>query len=145
MNWKTEAIDKLKQYEAKRASLDSIPYEIMRLEQDACQIRSARLDGTPVKGGSNKREDMLLNNIVLRQEMKAILDNAQLWLDAVENALHVLTSEEQQILDRFYIHPEQGAAERLAGDLWLDVKTVYRRKDAALRKFTIALYGAVES
>lgn len=142
MNWKTEAIDKLNQYEAKRKALDSIPYEIIRLEKDACKIRSASFDGTPVKGGGNRREDVLLNNIVLRQELEENLEEVKLWLDNVENALSVLNSEEQQILDRFYMNPEKDAANRLAGDLFMDVKTVYRRKDAALRKFTIALYGA---
>jgi hypothetical protein len=48
-------------------------------------------------------------------------------------------------LERFYIKPEKGAADRLASDLNLDVKTVYKRKDAALRHFTVSLYGGVES
>lgn len=37
------------------------------------------------------------------------------------------------------------AVEDLASELIIDTKTVYRRKDSALRKFTIALYGVVES
>lgn len=144
MNWKTEAVDKLKHYEAMRASLVSIPEEIQRLEQAARGIRSATADGTPVRGGGNKREEMLLNNIVCRQELAGSLENAKLWVAAADRALGVLSGDERKILERFYIYPEKGAAERLAGELWMDVKTVYRHKDEALRRFTIALYGGVE-
>lgn len=80
-----------------------------------------------------------------REELRLSLDQAREWVKRVEEGLAVLTPEERLVLDRFFIHPEKGAADRLAGDLHLDVKTVYRRKDAALLHFTISLYGGVES
>lgn len=145
MNWKTEAVDKLKQYEAKKRSLKSIPLEIARLELSMQSIRSATADGTPVSGGGSGREDMMLSNIVHREELERSLEQAQKWVALVEAGLEILTEEERKILDRFYVHPERGAADRLAGDLRLDVKTVYRRKDDALRRFTISLYGGTEN
>jgi hypothetical protein len=144
MNWKPEAIDKLRQYEAKKTALKTIPEELARLKSTAQSIRSATADGTPVQGGGSGREDMLLSNIVQREELERSLEQAKLWVALTDAGLDVLTSEERLILDRFYIHPERTVAERLAGDLNVDVKTVYRRKDAALRRFTIALYGCVE-
>ena len=53
MNWKFEAVEKLRQYEAKKQSLKSIPEEIKRLESVMCSIRSASADGTPVSGGGS--------------------------------------------------------------------------------------------
>jgi hypothetical protein len=144
MNWKPEAIDKLRQYEAKKTALKTILEELARLKSVAQSIRSATADGTPVQGGGSGREDMLLSNIVQREELERSLEQAKLWVALTDAGLDVLTSEERLILDRFYIHPERTVAERLAGDLNVDVKTVYRRKDAALRRFTIALYGCVE-
>lgn len=144
MNWKYEAIDKLKQYEAKKQALNSIPMEIDRLELAMKSIRSATADGTPVSGGGSGREDMLLSNIVHREELERSLEQAQKWVDLVDAGLEILSEEERLVLDRFYINPEKGAADRLAGDLGIDVKTVYKRKDAALRKFTISLYGGTE-
>ena len=41
MNWKREAIDKLKNYEAHREALENIPKEIKRLESAYAGIRSA--------------------------------------------------------------------------------------------------------
>ncbi len=40
---------------------------------------------------------------------------------------------------------ERHAIDNLASDFFVDVKTIYRWKDKALRKFTIALYGCTES
>lgn len=70
MNWKHEAIEKLKEYEARVKSVKTIPNEIKRLELDALRIRSATGDGTPVRGGGSAREDMLLSNIVHREELE---------------------------------------------------------------------------
>ena len=145
MNWKVEAIDKLRQYEAKKHSLYSIPIEIARLKSAMQSIRSATADCTPVNGGGSGREDMMLSNIVYREELERSLDQVKKWVAQVDAGLEILSADERLILDRFYIHHEKGAADRLAGDLKIDVKTVYRRKDAALRHFTVCLYGATES
>ena len=145
MNWKQEAIEKLEQYDARKQSLRSIPTEIDRLESLARQIKGCRTDGIAVKSSGSGREDMLLSNMIQREELSWSLEQAQKWVGLVESGLSVLNEEDRLILDRFYIRGEKGAADRLAGDLCMDVKTVYRRKDAALRRFTIALWGCVES
>lgn len=145
MDWKKEAIDKLRQYEAKKQCVKIIPEEIKRLELEMANIRSATGDGTPMPGGGSRREDMLLNNIVLREELERTLEQAKIWVKEVDGGMEILNQTERQVLDRFFVHPEIGAADRLAGELGLDVKTVYRRRDSALRRFTVSLYGAVEN
>ncbi len=70
MNWKHEAIDKLKNYEAHRAALENIPKEIKRLELAFAGIRGAATDGIPVSGGGNRREDAILSNIVRRDKLE---------------------------------------------------------------------------
>ena len=145
MDWKKEAVNKLMQYTAKKRCVKIIPEEIKRLELEMANIRSATGDGTPMPGGGSRREDMLLNNIVLREELERTLEQAKLWVQEVDGGMEILNQTERQVLDRFFVHPEIGAADRLAGELGLDVKTVYRRRDSALRRFTISLYGAVES
>lgn len=141
MNWKYEAIDKLKGYEAHLASLESIPEEIARLESAVCSIRSASADGTAVSAHGNKREDMLLSNIVLREELERKLEQAKLWVSVVERSLGVLDDEERRVLDLMYIHRQPGSVERLCSELNIEQASVYRRRDVALYRFTIALYG----
>lgn len=145
MIWKYEAVEKLKQYDAKKQSLNNIPLEIEQAELDMASIRSASADSTHVVGGGNGRESALLSHIVRKNELLRSLERAQKWVAAVDAGLAVLSEEDRLILDRFYIYPEKGAADRLAGDLHIDVKTVYKRKDDALRRFTISLYGETES
>lgn len=145
MNWKNEAVEKLEQYTAKKQSLKSIPIEIAQLASTAAGLTGARTDKIAVKASGSGREDILLSNIVKREELTLLLEQTQQWVQHVDLGLGVLNEEERLIIERFYIYAERGAAERLAGDLSMDVKTVYRKKDAALRRFTIALYGCVES
>ncbi|MCI7807969.1 hypothetical protein MR626_01550 [bacterium] len=144
MNWKFEAIEKLKQYEAKKQSMTSIPEEIARLESAMQSIRSATADGTPVKGGGSGREDMMLSNIVHREELERSLEQAKMWVALVDAGLEILSAEERLILDRFYIHPAKGNVDRLCGELGVEKSQVYARKDAALHHFTISLYGCSE-
>lgn len=145
MNWKYEAVDKLKGYEAHRVALGTIPEEIRRLEDDAARIKAADMDREPVSGGESGREDMLLSNIVHREELGRALKQARAWVRIVDKGLAVLDQDERLVLDRFYIHRAAGNVDRLCEELAVEKATVYRRRDAALRRFTIALYGCVES
>lgn len=141
MNWKEEATQKLRQYDAMHLAIQNLPEELKRLEQAACAIRSARTDGTPVKGGTNRREDMLLSNLVCREELTNALDQAKIWVTTTDRALGVLTPEEKLVLHRLYICPERNAVDRLCQELDLEQSSIYRKRDQALHRFTTALYG----
>ena len=145
MNWKFEAMDKLKQYEAKKQALKSIPQEIARLDMAMKSIRSATADATPVQGGGSGREDMLLSNIVHRQELESALKQAAKWVKIVEGGLAVLGEDERLILDRFYINPAPGNVDKLCEELGVEQASVYRRREKALHHFTVSLYGGIES
>lgn len=145
MRWDIEATAKLREYTARKAAIVSLPLEIKRLEADYGRIRSASADGTPVHGGGSTREDMLLSNICLREELAQQLADTQAWLEIVDRALAALTDDERLVLDRFYINPHKGSVERLCDELSLERAGVYKRKDKALRHFTVVLYGKVES
>ena len=144
MNWKFEAIEKLRLYEAKKQSLRSIPEEIARLESAMKSIRSASADGSPVKGGGSGREDMMLSNIAHREELERSLEQAKRWVAVVDGGLKILGVEERLILDRLYINPARGNVDRLCAELGIEQSSVYRRRDKALHHFTICLYGCSE-
>ena len=145
MNWKREAADKLRSYTAHREALNSIPQEIKRLESAYAGIRSATSDSTPVSGGGSTREDALLSNIVHREELARRLEESRLWVEMVNAAFGVLTDEERLVLDQMYIHRAKGGIDGLCAQMGVEKATVYRRRDAALRHFTLALYGATET
>ncbi|MCC8181538.1 MAG: hypothetical protein LIO45_00940 [Clostridiales bacterium] len=145
MDWKREAEDKLRSYGARKASVGQTAEQIRLLEMQACSIRSSTADGTPVQGGGNGREDALISNLAQREELARARENTLRWLALVDGALGDLTDEERLILERFYIHRQRGAAERLMEELNIEKSHVYRKKDAALRRFTLLLYGWTET
>lgn len=147
MDWKSEAVDKLKQYEAKRQALVSLPLEIAQVESTMTSIRSARMDGVAVKGsGSSGRENMMLSCIVQRDELQRNLDRTKMWVDSVSGALSVLQADDRHILERVYIYAEPKAVERLLDEYGLtEPSGMYKRIKKAIREFTIAMYGVVES
>lgn len=123
MNWKQEAIDKLRRYALMRTSRENLGQELQRLalaKQDPMDAR------------------------VLRCELENALQQAELWVSQVERAMGVLLPEERLILNRCYISGERGAVDRLCGDLKAEPSTVYRKRDKALEAFTLALYGRVD-
>ena len=144
IEWIDVAKDKLRNYSAKKVSAVNLAEEIRELEYRRRSIRSAALDGTPVAGGTNKRDDRILSSMVLEEEYKENLHLVSRWLRRVERGFAILSEEEYSLLDRFYIHHEKGAADRLAMDLGIDVKTVYWRANKALEKFTRAMCGRVK-
>ena len=145
MNWKREATEKLRNYEIHKQATENIPKEIKRLESSFAGIRSATTDGTPVSGGGSNREDVMLSNIVHRDELKRRLKEARLWVSMVDKALGALSNEERMLLDKFYIHPAKGNVGELCERLNVEQSTVYRKRDNALKRFTIALYGVTDS
>ena len=144
MNWKEEAKEKLRRYEAMRLATVNIPEELKRLELDARGIRAARTDATPVSGGGSKREEAMINNIIQRQELEQALEQARIWLRSTDRALTSLSNEEKLILHRLYLYPQKGALDRLCQELGVEYSSVYRRRDKALRHFTLSFYGIAE-
>ena len=144
--WKWKAIDKLKDYDAQRVAIDNLTDEIARLESEAVSIRSATGDGTPVKGGGSGREDRLLDNIVKREECKAMLRRAKLYVRTVNRGLDVLSKEDRHILEVMYITQERDRVQRLMDEFNLaEESSLYKRVNKALRRFTVAMYGATEN
>lgn len=143
--WKFKAIDKLKDYAAQKASILNLTEEISRLEMQAYSIKNPVVEDTPVKHGSNATEELLLSNIVQREEYQRMLERARLSVSMVDRGLSVLSSDEKHLLDRMYIHQEKGNSTQLMSEMGLtEPSSLYKRINKALRRFTIALYGCSE-
>lgn len=140
MNWKNEAMEKLRRYDAMRNAVKNIPLELERLEEEASGIWEAK-----AKGDSEKLDGQMLDNQIQRRELHKALDMANGWLHSVEGALSTLNPEEKLVLHRFYLFPQRGNVDRLCQELGVEQSSVYRKRDKALYKFTLALYGTVET
>ncbi len=141
MDWKVEAEEKLRRYNAMCAAVASIPQEIRRLQIASYSLGSP---GAEPSGGSKKirgREERMLNNMAHRQELKWRLEQAKQWLEVTERAMRCLNADERQILEQLYIRQDKGGLDYLCRELGLEKSSVYRRREQALNRFATALYG----
>lgn len=138
--WRMQAINELSELQAKYAALRNIPQQIVELETSRVSIKSSLADSSGARGGSS-REDALLNNLVMQQELEEALKSTKKDIERVDRALHSLTEDNQKILDYFFVSPRKGAVSMLAEELGIEEKTVYNRRNTALRMFTMAMYG----
>lgn len=126
--------------------MERIPHELERLGASFAGIRADRLDGMPRSGSSaSRREETMIFNITCRDDLKRKLKEARLWVEIVEGGLSILGDEEQLVLELLFIRPAKGNIDRLCEQLRVEKSTVCHCRDETLRRFTIALYGAVES
>lgn len=145
MNWQKISIERLREYEARKLSVSLISEQIRTLYQTYTALRSAAVDAIPVQeSGGNRREDALINNIAMREELKHNLAIAEREVKITEKGLAKLTDEQQKILYRFYICRSRRHVESLCEELCFEKTKVYTLKEEALKKFTLACYGVVE-
>lgn len=144
MDWKTVSIQRLKDYTMRKESIKLLEDQIKTLEDQFTALRSVPTDVEPVMGGNrNGREDVMVSNIVMREELTANKEIALRELAITEKGLAALTDSERQILKRFYISRCHNHTDLLCRELNIEKSEVYRRKNEALDKFTIACYGVV--
>lgn len=145
MNWKNEAIERLTKYSAMIQAVENIPREIDRLACSVQELHGRKIEKTRTAKNAGPGDDVLIGNIIKRQELTHIYENAKIWVDTTNCALSVLNAEERKILERMYISPQRGIVGQLCTELGVEQSSIYRKRDQALYRFTIALYGAAES
>lgn len=138
-------IDKLRNYAARKASLDFTAKELERIDAEMTRINSATKEDAPVSGGENHAEDRLVNLIMSKMEIEAIRKETEAWVLNLDRAFRTLDEDEQHILDLMYIHPVRGAAEQLREEYGVyEESTIYRRRNRAIRRLTYLYYGVLE-
>ena len=144
--WKYHAEGKLRAYRLQKTALVNLQEEISILESEATSIRSATADGTPVKGGGSGRESRLLSNIVKREELKRLYDRTLADVRIVDRGLQALTHDDRHVLEVMYINQAPGCVRQIMEEYSLAEETsAYKRRNKALWRFTVAVYGATES
>lgn len=145
MNWKTEAVYKLREYNSKKKALANLEEKIKMKESEITAIRSASFSEAPSHGtNENTAQDRLISSIAEKDELKLNLAIVRRQIAAIEHGLAELDEEERTILDLFFINRVCGYIGQLCDMLNVEVATVYRKKDAALRHFTVVMYGVIE-
>ena len=129
--FKQETRRRLACYHTRRQSIQNL--------EAAERLGSVRYDAVQVKGGGD-REEALLRNIALRDELKQRLSDARQWVAVMDGALGMLGEEERTAVE-VYLSQEPYAAETLAERIGVERTTVYRRAGRALTRLTEVLFG----
>lgn len=143
MNWKAEAAERLEQFATMRMAAKSLDAEIRRLERANTSLRSANTELVTVRKTAGRNEDHLLDNLVWRQKLEAALEDVRDWLAITETAFDSLKPEERLVLHGFYLSADQYDLGKLCAQMGMEKSSIYRKRDKALEKFTLALYGQV--
>lgn len=144
MDWQKISIQRLRDYEGRKKAVELIPEQVSTLEMSFTAIRSASMDGMPIDRSGNHREDALLSNIAMRDELENNLEIAKREVGITESGLAGLSAEQRKILQSFYINRPYRHIDKLCAELHVEKTKLYHMKDEALKKFTLACYGVVE-
>lgn len=144
MNWEAVAIEDLKKYKAMKEGLLNTAEKIKALREKSIAIKNSSTSAVPVKGGGNRVEGRLLDNIVERERLKYTYRANEHLVKIIERGLSGLSSDERFILDTFYINRCGNHIERCIDKLHVEQSQVYRMKDKALYKFTVSMYGIID-
>jgi hypothetical protein len=144
MNWMQEAQLDLRELEGRKLGLENMREHYKALCEDAAAVRGAALDHVPRRGGGTHHEERMLNNMVKRDLLKQRMQSTQRIIKLTERACGALAGHEQRVLELFYIRRQAGHIDRLCEELHVEQAQVYRIRNAALKKFTLAMYGAGE-
>lgn len=122
MQWKAMAQRRLLDYETMKKARESLPAELARCKKP---------------GAGEDPLDVIARKLFLRERLRQV----KRWITVTEKALSALDPQERLVVQLLYIMPKKGNVGRLCGMLGCEQSTVYRRRDRALQKFTVALYG----
>lgn len=143
MNWEKEAINDLKTYAARKGSVQNLKERIAELSARAEGLRAISADA-PVQGGASRQEYALINNIAERDRLRANLDVVQQLVSLIDKGLAVLDEDERYVLDMFYISRPSMYLDKISDRLHFEKSQIYKIKDRALYKFTVAMYGVID-
>ncbi len=129
-------------YRDQKIALSHLPERIATLESEFSALRAARVDGEPVKGGTNRREEALVNNIDLRTRLERNLRIAMENVSRIDRAIGELDEAEQIVFCGYYL--DFKSVDWLAEELGLKKSQTYQIKEDAERRFVTMEYGVIE-
>ncbi len=139
MNWKKETIQRLANYPQALCSLQLLPREIRRAENDLASMGSAPLAHT--RGPKGRGDQRLICQLERIDRLKDRLTEAESWVADTNTALGSLPAADRRLLELLYLTARPMGVDRICAAMGLERSSLYRRRDRALEKMAAALYG----
>ena len=138
MDWKKQAVEDLQSHELRQKGLQNIQRIVLANQAVRTQKRPEEASALPAWS------DHQLNFACEEARLRKLKDAAAGLVEAVEHALDMLTPEEKRVLEVFYIHRVPGHVAALMEELGYEQRQIYKMKDKALYRFTLAMYGLTD-
>lgn len=140
MNYRIFTEDMLRSFRAKQAAVENLQRTV------DCLLVEDRLDRERLEDGAgpDSAKQQRLGNRVFLCETRKRLEAAKTEVAQVERALSLLSETEKKVIYLLYVDRRRRAVDELMEALCYEKSNIYKIRDRALLKLTIALYGAVE-
>lgn len=137
------AIDDLKKLAYLRTARETLPQRIRIIDSELSLLRSSMKDSDPVKSSGGNSDDRAAQLVCNKMHLERRLAIVGAEISAIEQCLAALSVQEQRVLEVFFVEGAKYAAEALTEELHLERTSIYRIKEAALRKYEMACGEAV--
>lgn len=135
MDWKTCAVDDLRRYNHMKIGILNSKDKLRALSRVADE-------GRMLSGKNGKRMDSrLVDAIVESERLKSNISAAESLTALVERGLSSLEHDERRVLEAFYMSDRPKTVRQIKEEFGYATRSVYRLRDSALKKFTLAMYG----
>lgn len=135
MDWKICAVEDLRRYNLMKIGILNSEDKLRAIDNN---VKRAHLSSEKSRKQLDSR---LVDAIVESERLKANISTAKNLTGLVERGLSSLSESERRILEMFYMSDTSKPAAHLINELGYSSRSIYRARDRALEKFTLAMYG----
>lgn len=135
MDWKICAVEDLRRYNLMKIGILNSEDKLRAIDTN---VKRAHLSSEKSRKHLDSR---LVDAIVESERLKANISTAKNLTGLVERGLNSLSESERRILEMFYMNDAPKPAAHLINELGYSSRSIYRARDRALEKFTLAMYG----
>ena len=141
---RSAAVDALKDYGSMKFIIGHTDEEVKSAYEKMGGVSSPQLDGMPRSHNPQASEERIVKGIeeidVLKERYRQAVEYMAWFVPAWEE----LTEDERYVLETFYGEDNQygsNAADDVADYFQIELASAYRRKNRALERLTILLFG----
>ncbi len=135
MDWKLCAIDDLRRYKQMKIGVLNSKDKLRLISAAASSPRTSLGKRNPINNPS------LINTLVEKEKLSSNIKSTQKLLKIIERGLDSLTDEERALLEKFYMSDCPSNIRHLCEEFGYEQRSLYRKRDRALARFTLAMYG----
>lgn len=126
------------------SAYSAIKTELDLLDRERCACKSSIANAEQNGGDASIYEERLINVLADLDDCRFRRSIVERELLKIEKGMNVLSEYQRDLLERFYVSKEYGAAEDLMEKWYKERSCLYRDKIRALDDFTRSVYGVLQ-